>query len=242
MGWTHIPDLEYSPASRTDNPWVGHRAQPVGKVSVDLPPEDWLCRKLETLNLVLLEGYPSKSSEPGGMHVDQFLRPPKSQTRGYGIHPAEPKDLLRPENQSTPGPMMRPNSTVPFPGSVSLLLLTLIHQAVHLLKTSCVNGEKSAKETSYVCNQSAGFNHCITKIQDSVQENLKTLQTELPKGKSSGKAKLLWTNFIIWHPSTRMLASQWASHSSTYLIIFLYRWLTLLWLAGMRIWTTSRQG
>ena len=49
MGWTHIPDLEYSSASRTDNPWVGHRAQPVGKVSVDLPPEDWLCRKLETL-------------------------------------------------------------------------------------------------------------------------------------------------------------------------------------------------
>ena len=26
MGWTHIPDLEYSLASRTDNPWVGHRA------------------------------------------------------------------------------------------------------------------------------------------------------------------------------------------------------------------------
>ena len=78
MGWTHIPDLEYSPSSKSDNPWVGHRAQPVGKVSVDLPPEDWLCRKLETLNLVLLEGYPSKSSEPGGLHVDQFLRPPKS--------------------------------------------------------------------------------------------------------------------------------------------------------------------
>ena len=63
MGWTHIPDLEFSPASRTDNPWVGHRAQPVGKVSVVFPPEDWLCRKLETLNLVLIEGYPSKSSE-----------------------------------------------------------------------------------------------------------------------------------------------------------------------------------
>ena len=73
MGWNHIPDLEYSPASRTDNPWVGHRAQPVGKVSVLLPPEDWLCRKLENLNLVLIEGYPSKSSEPGGLHVDKFL-------------------------------------------------------------------------------------------------------------------------------------------------------------------------
>ena len=96
MGWTHIPDLEYSPASRTDNPWVGHRAQPVGKVSVDLPPEDWLCRKLEALNLVLIEGYPSMSNEPGGMHVDQFLRPPKSQTRWNSIHPAKPKDPLRP--------------------------------------------------------------------------------------------------------------------------------------------------
>ena len=34
MGWSHIPDLEYSPTSRADNPWIGHRSQPVGKVSV----------------------------------------------------------------------------------------------------------------------------------------------------------------------------------------------------------------
>ena len=50
-------------------------------------------------------------------------------------------------------------------------------------------GKISPEEMSYVCNQSAGFNRCITKIQDSVQENLKTLQTELSKGKSSGKAQ-----------------------------------------------------
>ena len=76
MGWSHIPDLEYSPSSRADNPWVGHRSQPVGKVSVNLPPEDWLCKKLENLNLVLIEGYPSKSAEPGGLHTDHYLRPP----------------------------------------------------------------------------------------------------------------------------------------------------------------------
>ena len=96
MGWTHIQGLEYSPTSRTDNPWTGHRSQPVGKVSVLLPPEDWLCKKLENMNLVLIEGYPSNSSEPGGLHMDQFLRPPKSQSRWYGIHPAEPKDPSRP--------------------------------------------------------------------------------------------------------------------------------------------------
>ena len=70
MGWSHIPDLEYSPATRDNNPWIGHRSQPVGKVYVLLPPEDWLCKKLEYLNLILFEGYPSKSSEPGGIHMD----------------------------------------------------------------------------------------------------------------------------------------------------------------------------
>ena len=45
MGWPHIPYLEYTPAIKTDNPWIGHRMQPVGKVSVLLPPEDWLCKK-----------------------------------------------------------------------------------------------------------------------------------------------------------------------------------------------------
>ena len=24
MGWSHIPDLEYSPTTRADNPWIGH--------------------------------------------------------------------------------------------------------------------------------------------------------------------------------------------------------------------------
>ena len=62
MRWSHIPDLEYSPTTRADNPWIGHRSV--------LPPEDWLCKKLENLNLVLIEGYPSKSSEPGGLHMD----------------------------------------------------------------------------------------------------------------------------------------------------------------------------
>ena len=54
------------------------------------------CRKLENLNLVLIDRYPSNSSEPGGLHVDQFLHPPKSQSRWHGIHPAEPKDPTRP--------------------------------------------------------------------------------------------------------------------------------------------------
>ena len=48
MDWNHIPDLEYSPVTRADNPWIGHCSQPVGKISVLLPPEDWLCKNWRT--------------------------------------------------------------------------------------------------------------------------------------------------------------------------------------------------
>ena len=49
--------------------------------------------------------------------------------------------------------------------------------------------EKIAKETSYICNQLTEFVGCTTKIQDSVQEQIKILQTEMGKVKSSAKAQ-----------------------------------------------------
>ena len=189
MGWTHIPDLEYSPTSRTDNPWTGHRSQPVGKVSVLLLPEDWLCKKLENMNLVLIEGYPSKSSEPGGLHMDQFLRPPKSQCRWYGIHPAEPKDPTRPGKyvNTWPNDAAKINSAF---SRIAKQNITNSQPAVRQLSQDTIRKwEKAVKESSYICNQSAGFNRCITKIQDSVQEQVRILHSELGKGKSSAKAQ-----------------------------------------------------
>ena len=49
--------------------------------------------------------------------------------------------------------------------------------------------EKAARETSYICNQTAGFNCCVTKLQDEIQENVRILQKELAKGKGSQAAK-----------------------------------------------------
>ena len=178
-----------SRTSRTDNPWVGHRAQPGGKVSVLLPPEDWLCRKLENLNLVLIEGYPSKSSEPGGLHVDQFLRPPKVQNRWYGIHPAEPKDPTRPGKSVNTWPNDAAKLNSAFPRICKPAAAASHPPGRPIGQDTLRKWEKAAKETSYICSQSAGFNRCITKIQDNVQENLKALQTELSKDKSSVKAE-----------------------------------------------------
>ena len=189
MGWTHIPDLEYSPTSRTDNPWTGHRSQPVGKVSVLLPPEDWLCKKLENMNLVLLEGYPSKSSEPGGLHMDQFLRPPKSQSRWYGIHPAEPKDPSRPGKYVNTWPNDAAKINSAFPRIAKQSVANSQPTVRPLPQDTVRKWEKSAKESSYICNQAAGFNRCITKLQDSVQEQVRILHHEMGKGKSSAKAQ-----------------------------------------------------
>ena len=49
--------------------------------------------------------------------------------------------------------------------------------------------DKALHEGTYVCNQAAGFNRCITKLQTDIQENIRALEAELTKGKSSQKAE-----------------------------------------------------
>ena len=46
--------------------------------------------------------------------------------------------------------------------------------------------EKSAREASVICNQSASFNHCLFKVQQEMQSQLKTIRGE-SKGKASKK-------------------------------------------------------
>ena len=50
MGWTHVPDMDSSNPS-DDNPFAGPKTPAPSKISVQMPTEDWLCRKLSKLNL-----------------------------------------------------------------------------------------------------------------------------------------------------------------------------------------------
>ena len=61
MGWHKVPEFE-SVSSSDDNPFAGSGVQPTGKVSVKLPVDDWLCKKMEKLNLTITEGYPARNS------------------------------------------------------------------------------------------------------------------------------------------------------------------------------------
>ena len=86
LGWSHIPDFEPAVGdtdNRSDNPWKGKHPRRTGKISVELPANDWLCYKMEKLNTRAAEGYPSRSQEAAGLKQDQFIRTPKSQAKWY---------------------------------------------------------------------------------------------------------------------------------------------------------------
>ena len=87
MGWHDIPEFDRV-LSSDDNPFAGSRVQPTGKVSVKLPVDKWLCRKMEKLSLTITEGYPSRNAETSGLLWDQFIKP----HRWYDMH-TNKKDL-----------------------------------------------------------------------------------------------------------------------------------------------------
>ena len=73
MGWTHLPDVDASAKTSDDNPFAGPKVQAPGKVSVNLPTDEWLCNKLSKLNVTLVQGYPSCTAEAGSLQTDQFV-------------------------------------------------------------------------------------------------------------------------------------------------------------------------
>ena len=89
MDWHQIPEFDIV-SSTDDNPFAGSRVKPTGKVSVKLPVEDWLCRKMEKLNLTVAEGYPSKNTQTAGLLRDQFVKTLRS-FRWYDMQ-ADKKD------------------------------------------------------------------------------------------------------------------------------------------------------
>ena len=140
-------------------------------------------QKICDLNRTTLSGYHSKSMEAGGFQSDQLLKPPKSQLRWYNIHNL-------PDSATA-----RPGRSVHYWSSDSSKLNSLYSRVAKALETGSVHPpyrplpqetvrkwEKAARETSYICNQAAGFNR-VTKLQDKIQENVRILQKELAKGK-----------------------------------------------------------
>ena len=86
MGWSHVPDIDSSNSS-DDNPFAGPKTLAPSKVSVQMPTEEWLCKKLSKLNINLVEGYLSRIAEAGSLPMDHLLKVQKDmQTQLRTVH------------------------------------------------------------------------------------------------------------------------------------------------------------
>ena len=92
MGWTHIPDVDSGAKMSDDNPFAGPKLQTPVKVSVHLPTDEWFYNKLSKLNITLVQGYLSRTTEAGTLQRDQFVQPGKSQSKWYSLHSETKKD------------------------------------------------------------------------------------------------------------------------------------------------------
>ena len=186
MGWSSIPDMVSATTGSDDNPLLWTESFYSRKVSVQMPTEDWLCKKLCKLNITLVEGYPSRSSEAGGLMMDQFLRPAKSQSKWYRLfsdHEADPSAVL-----TWYMDVCKLNSS--YSRIARQSGLTSTHPTSQRISQETLRRwEKSAREVTVICNQAASFSRCLFKVQQNMQEQLKTVRSE-SKGKSSSKVSI----------------------------------------------------
>ena len=184
MGWSHIPELDNTVSTSDDNPFPGPKTVTPGKVSVKMPTEDWLCRKLAKLNLTLVEGYPSRGSEAGGLAKDVFLRPARTQSKWYGLH-SDPKAESS-QISSWNIDASKLNSSYSRIAKYTGLSSTP-PASRRISQETLQRWERSARETSVICNQAASFNRCLFQVQQNMKDQLKILKAE-NKGKGSSKA------------------------------------------------------
>ena len=185
MNWSHIPDIDSGATTSEDNPFSGPKTHTPGKVSVTLPTDEWLCKKMSRLNLTLTQGYPTRASEAGGLLRDQFVRPPKSQSKWYAFQANPKKDSDQTISSWHTG-SSRLNS-----GDLRIARQAGIASAPPMSRPISQENlrkwEKSARESTVICNQAAGFNRCLLKIQQSMNTQLKAIRVD-SKGKAPARS------------------------------------------------------
>ena len=170
MGWSHIPEMDSTASTSDDNPFGGPKTVTPGKVSVKMPTEDWLCRKLAKLNLTLVEGCPSRGSEAGGLAKDVFLRPARTQSKWYGLHTDPKAESSQISSWNTDASKLNSSYSriVKYTG-----LSSTPPASRRISQETLRRWERSARETSVICNQAASFNRCLFKVQQNIRTSLK---------------------------------------------------------------------
>ena len=176
MNWHKVPEFETMSSTADDNPFASACVRPTGKVSVD----DWLCHKMSSLNLTLTEGYPTRNTDNTGLLRDQFIKTPRS-SRWYGMHAEKDSESTTVRTWS-PDPAKLNHSF----SRVARRNLPTAPPSLAISQELLRRWERAAREQTIMCNQAAGLSRCLTRVQDSMATQLKTLRLD-SKGKSSEK-------------------------------------------------------
>ena len=157
MGWSQVPDMDNSTNISDDHPFAGPKAAVPGKVSVQMPTEDWLCRKLSKFNVTLVE-VPFRSEEAGGLLKDQFLRPAKSQAKWYGLFSEKAVGPSAVSSWNRDASKLK-SSYSRFARQVGLSsTLPALRDFASISQETVQRWEKSAREATVIWNQAASFN------------------------------------------------------------------------------------
>ena len=187
MGWHHIPTFEtdYTEPDKSNNPWKGKNPKKPTRISVAMPPDNWLCQKLERLNLTVAEGYPSRSQDSGGLKRDQFVKVPKTQSKWYKMHMLKPEGTQRPGRSDFSWRNTEAKVNSQFPRITKAAAYTATGPPSRpISQESLRRWERTAREDSYIINHTAGFNQCSTELQDRMSQNISLLSARLSKGKA----------------------------------------------------------
>ena len=187
MGWSHIPvyESDLSEPDKSNNPWKGKNPKKPARLSVAMPPDDWLCQKLERLNTTVAEGYPSRAQDSTGLKKDQFVKIPHSQSRWYQMH------TLRPDGPHRPGKSLFSWSDQE--AKVNSQFPRLIKASAYspsgppsrpISQDYLCHWERCAREGSYVVNSAAGFNRCSSELHERISSGVSFLQSKVNKGKA----------------------------------------------------------
>ena len=134
--------------------------------------------------MTLTDGHPSRGAEAFGLQRDQFLKPPRSQAKWYGCHSQQKSDATETVTSWSTDASKLNSGYLRIARQAGIT--TSPDQSRPVSQDTLKKWEKTAWESSVICNQAAGFNRCFVKVQQEMQSQLKAIRVE-NKGKSASK-------------------------------------------------------
>lgn len=176
MGWTDVPEFE-STSAADDQPWLQpSNGTSQGKISVNLPVDEHLCRKMEQLQVTLAEGYPTKTTEPAPLTKGQFVRAPPRQ-KWYGMYQKPEVVTKNPSRvkvwSQDPARLNSIFTNICRPSSSSS------PSSLPVTQENLRRWERQFRDQTVVINHAAGLSRCLGVLQKRIDTQLQTLLTDI---------------------------------------------------------------